>query len=161
MRDADQSFTFRRSLRLRGYDYRQAGAYFVTLCTQWKRKRFGTVKDGEMLQNDLGKVVSEQWEHVAKARSNIQLDLYVVMPNHLHGVIIIDDNHCKDSFGRMPSSFSRRSRTLLADSLGAIIGQFKAAVTRRAMSLHIDCDKKFGNETITNISFVANGRCTR
>lgn len=134
MRNPSRSSSSRRSIRLRGFDYRQAGAYFVTLCTDRKTKLFGTINDGEMELSDLGNVVTEEWRHMAIARRNVQLDLYVAMPNHLHGVMIIDGIQDRDSFQCPPATHLKQSGTLQAGSLGAIIGQFKTAVSRRAKS---------------------------
>ena len=132
MRKTSGPFTFRRSIRLPGYDYRQAGVYFVTLCAQRKSKIFGTIRDGVVTLSELGEVAYHEWVHMATARPNIQLDHFVVMPNHLHGLIVICDE--QDSLASRSKLCSRveRSRTLQAGSLGAIIGQYKVAVTRRA-----------------------------
>ena len=142
MQYQDQSYSSRRSIRLRGYDYRQSGAYFDTICANRKTKLFGTICEGEMVLNDLGKVANEEWQHLAKARTNVQLDLFVVMLNHLHGVIIIDDTRRCDAFGGVPAAKVKSSGTLPAGSLGAIIGQFKAAVTRRAKFPQLYCDQR-------------------
>ena len=142
MRDVNQTFISRRSVRLRGYDYRQAGVYFATICTHRKIKAFGSISKGEMMLNELGRVVSEEWQHISEARANVQLDLYVVMPNHLHGIIIIDDKLERGSDGLDKVSKHYQSRTLQAGSLGAIVGHFKAAVSRRAKRANIGCQQK-------------------
>ena len=142
MRNISPPRNARRSVRLRGYDYRQAGVYFVTVCTHRKIKAFGSISEGEMITNDLGCVVSNEWRHIAEARANVQLDLYVVMPNHLHGIIIIDDRLERDSY-RFDKAFNRnQSGTLQAGSLGAIVGHFKAAVSRRAKRANVGCQRK-------------------
>ena len=79
----------RRSLRLKGYDYSQAGAYFVTICAHGKKCLFGEVVDGEMRVNELGTILVEEWGKSAEIRSEIELGPYVVMPNHFHGIILI------------------------------------------------------------------------
>jgi len=84
----------RRSLRLKGYDYSQAGAYFVTICTHDRIHLFGEVMDGEMRVNQWGSIVREEWFRTAQLRLYVVLydDEFVVMPNHIHGVIwIVDD----------------------------------------------------------------------
>ena len=73
----------RRSVRLKGYDYSQAGAYFVTICTHKQQPLFGTVVDGQMRLSLLGQLVYTEWQQTAVVRPN------VVMPNHLHGIIVI------------------------------------------------------------------------
>ena len=82
----------RRSIRLRGYDYSQPGVYFVTLCTHNQEHLFGEVVDGEMRLNELGQVVREEWLRSAEIRREIILDAFVIMPNHLHGIVIITDD---------------------------------------------------------------------
>ena len=131
------AFNFRRSIRLQGYDYSKEGVYFVTLCTRLQTALFGEIVDGEMRLSELGKIVEEEWQHIATVRLNVKLDQYVVMPNHLHGLVFIEDIEHKEI---SPFQDRERSSTLQAGSLGAIVGQFKVAVTRRGKSrqLHLD-----------------------
>jgi REP element-mobilizing transposase RayT len=79
----------RRSIRLPEYDYAQAGAYFVTLCTHNREPLFGDIVDGEMALNEFGEIVHRCWTALPGHFSHVCLDAFVVMPNHLHGVIII------------------------------------------------------------------------
>ncbi len=84
----------RRSIRLKGYDYTQAGAYFVTIVTQDRAHLFGEVVNGEMRLNEYGQIVCEEWFRTAALRANVRLfdDEFVVMPNHIHGIIWITDD---------------------------------------------------------------------
>ena len=82
----------RRSIRLKGYDYAQAGAYFVTICTQNRECLFGDVVDGAMRLNEFGEIVRLTWEDLPNHVANIVLDAFVVMPNHAHGIIFITDS---------------------------------------------------------------------
>ncbi|MEI7590680.1 MAG: hypothetical protein WCJ49_05150 [Deltaproteobacteria bacterium] len=79
----------RRSIRLRGYDYSQSGAYFITICTNNKRGLFGNVVDGEMVLNSVGEIVRDEWLRTEAMRYDICMDVFIVMPNHLHGIIMI------------------------------------------------------------------------
>jgi hypothetical protein len=81
----------RRSIRLKGYDYSQAGVYFVTICTQGRACLFGEVVDGEMRLNDAGRMVVAEWERLPALFPNVVLDAFVVMPNHIHGIVILTD----------------------------------------------------------------------
>ena len=81
----------RRSIRLKGYDYTQPGAYFITICTQGRECLFGEIIDGEMHLNEAGQIVVQTWQDLPNHISNVQLDAFVVMPNHVHGIIIITD----------------------------------------------------------------------
>jgi hypothetical protein len=89
----------RRSIRLPGWDYRSRGAYFVTIATQGRECLFGEVVDGEMVLSDFGNVVVEEWERTAQLRPYVRLDAFVVMPNHVHGIIWILDNDTTNVVG--------------------------------------------------------------
>jgi REP element-mobilizing transposase RayT len=78
----------RHSLRWPTYDYAEAGAYFVTVCTQGKKCLFGKVVDGEMRVNRWGEIVRETWDGLPRHYPHVDLDAFVVMPNHVHGIII-------------------------------------------------------------------------
>ena len=79
----------RKSIRLKGYDYSQAGFYFVTICCQHRACLFGGIVDGAMILNDAGKMVINEWLKLKKRFKNIELQEYVVMPNHFHGIVEI------------------------------------------------------------------------
>ncbi len=79
----------RRSIRLREYDYRSAGAYFVTICTFQRKCLFGSVMDGTMRLNERGHIVQTAWCDLPKHYPYVELDQFVIMPNHSHGVIVI------------------------------------------------------------------------
>ena len=79
----------RRSLRLRGFDYSQEGAYFVTICTHDRACLFGEVVDGEMRLNDVSRVVQTVWDGLLERFPSVELDAFVVMPNHVHGILVV------------------------------------------------------------------------
>ena len=79
----------RRSIRLSGYDYSQAGAYFVTICTQNRQCLFGEIVDGEMRLNNAGQMVQLVWAELAQHYAGVDIDGFVVMPNHIHGIVIL------------------------------------------------------------------------
>jgi REP element-mobilizing transposase RayT len=121
----------RRSIRLQGYDHTQNGAYFVTICAYQKVCLFGRILDGEMLMNDWGKIVQQEWEKTTVLRPSVELDAFVVMPNHVHGIIVISHDDM-DGRGMMHHAPTRREFPKpIANSLSSIGGAFKAAVTRR------------------------------
>ena len=76
----------RRSIRLKGYDYSQAGAYFVTICCQDRASMCGNIADGEMILKDAGQMIETQWQELINRFTNIALHEFVVMPNHFHGI---------------------------------------------------------------------------
>ena len=79
----------RRSIRMKGYDYSQPGAYFVTICTHGKQSLFGKIVDGEMKLNDFGRVVEFTWNDLVNHVDGIELGPFVIMPNHIHAIINI------------------------------------------------------------------------
>jgi putative transposase len=79
----------RRSLRLRGYDYAKAGAYFVTAVTQDREALFGEFVNGEMALSNLGRIVDVGWDEIAKRYAHAQTASFVVMPNHVHCIVIL------------------------------------------------------------------------
>ena len=80
----------RRSIRLKFYDYTQAGAYFVTICTHGRKCLFGLIENGKMVLNEYGRIVDFTWNDLVNHNSNIRLGEYVIMPNHFHGIIVIN-----------------------------------------------------------------------
>src|SRR5690606_28372731 len=79
----------RRSIRLKGYDYSRAGAYFITICCEGKVCRFGSVVANEMVLNEYGWIAYNEWIKLSKRFSNFELDVFQIMPNHMHGIIVI------------------------------------------------------------------------
>lgn len=118
----------RRSIRLPAYDYRRAGGYFVTTCTQGRACLFGEVIGGQMRLNDRGRIADEEWRRTAEVRENVRLDAFVIMPNHMHGIIVIVDNDRRDTARRVPT---REFGDPVSGSLPTIIGAYKSAVTKR------------------------------
>jgi putative transposase len=82
----------RRSIRLPGYDYTQNGAYFVTICTWQRQHLFGEVIDGTMHVGELGSIVEFHWHKLVKYHQHLELDAFVVMPNHVHGILVLMEN---------------------------------------------------------------------
>jgi putative transposase len=87
----DPSRHHRRSIRLKGYDYSRPGAYFITIVAQDRACLFGKVVDGVMHLSEVGQIVAESWQWLAAQYDYVTLDAWVVMPNHLHGIIVITD----------------------------------------------------------------------
>ncbi len=79
----------RRSIRLRGYDYSQNGLYFITICTQNRKHLFGTITNGQMALNPMGEIAHSEWFKTESMRPNLRLHEFIVMPNHIHGIIEI------------------------------------------------------------------------
>lgn len=121
----------RRSLRLNGYDYAQAGAYFVTICTQNRACLFGEVVDGKMRLNVFGEIAREEWFRTGQIRPNVELDAFVIMPNHIHGIIVIRGN--VGATRRVAPT--KHPAGPVSGSIGAIVGQFKSITAKRINEL--------------------------
>ena len=106
----------RRSIRLKGYDYTQPGANFITFCTYQRRHIFGEVVNGEMILNDAGKIARQEWFKTAELRPYVKLyeDEFVIMPNHGHGIIWIDEDWAQQRRAppALPTSLSVHSSVL-------------------------------------------------
>lgn len=125
----------RRSIRLKGYDYTQTGAYFITICTKGRQCLFGNVVNGEMQLNSLGHIAFNCWQTIPAHFPHIELDTFVVMPNHIHGILIITDNpvgarQClalnQHSEGN-PETFGKP----VGGSISTVIGSYKSVVSKR------------------------------
>jgi len=118
----------RRSIRLKEYDYTQPGGYFVTIVTFQRDCLFGEIVNEEMQLNEFGKITDECWRAIPEHFGNIDLGAYVVMPNHVHGVIVITDRVNADASARRGTIY--RAPTVVG-SIPTIVRSFKSAVTRR------------------------------
>ena len=135
----------RKSIRLKRYDYSQSGWYFITICTQNRKPIFGDIIDEEMALTEFGIIVKSEWEKTADIRNNINIDEFIIMPNHLHGIIgIIDDEYdlSKGTKEVRASSYSGKGTMHRAptteqfgkptsNSIPTIIRGFKSSVTKR------------------------------
>ena len=83
----------RRSIRLKGYDYSSKGMYYITLCVNKRLCLFGDIEDGEMKLNDAGKIVDRIWQEIPKYYPFVEIDEHTLMPNHLHGIIILNNEN--------------------------------------------------------------------
>ena len=82
----------RKRNRMRGFDYSRSGSYFVTICVRDHREVFGEIHEGQLTLNDYGKLVEKHWLEIPSHYQNVQLDEFIVMPNHVHGIIVIANN---------------------------------------------------------------------
>ncbi|PKB71051.1 MAG: hypothetical protein BZY87_08035 [SAR202 cluster bacterium Io17-Chloro-G6] len=119
----------RGSIRLPGYDYTQHGAYFVTMCVAGRRCIFGKIVNGMMQPNKNGLIVAGQWSGLPKHYSNVILDAFVLMPNHIHGILRLKDNETPPvGAGFKPAHAS--SETKFRHGLPEIIRGFKTFSSR-------------------------------
>jgi REP element-mobilizing transposase RayT len=151
----DPSKHHRRSTRLKGHGYTQAGVYVITLVTESRAHLFGAVVNDEMMLNECGIIALEEWMASGDIRKEIELDAYVIMPNHMHGIVaIVDDavvasgerpmndlvEPIRRGIRRMPDGEECDRRSPLpngpaAKSIGAWVAGYKSSVTRRIRAL--------------------------
>ena len=119
----------RRTIRLKGYDYTQAGAYHVTICVQDRKCLFGDIQNGEMVLNDIGKTVNNCWIEIPKHFPRVTLDEYIVMPNHLHGIIVIVG---ANDYSPLQNMKSIQHPHGTSKTIGSVIRGFKIGVIKWA-----------------------------
>ncbi len=133
----DNKIHHRKSIRLQNYDYSQAGAYFITICTQNKQCLFGDIVDDEMQLNDVGRIIQSIWNEISIYYPQVELDEFVIMPNHVHGIINIRSStlgagrKLAPAFSTLPSSMSVASSvpaefSSIAPTIGSIMRRFKS-----------------------------------
>ncbi len=144
---------------MRNYNYASGGVYFVTICTHQREPLFGEIQEGQMILNDLGQIVDQEWQTTARLRSWVELDAYVVMPDHFHAILVLHldsdpvgarrasplptpsslptplpsiSSTLSPKPSMSPTDIDEKSgvRKAVAGSLGSVIGAFKSAVTR-------------------------------
>jgi len=154
----DPSIHHRQSTRLKGYDYSQQGLYFITIITQGRINLFGNLNAGKMELNEFGQIVNDEWLKTPEIRLNVILDVFVIMPNHFHGIIGITQPDGATNVGATDEGATDvgatdegatdvgatdvgatcqvapttdRPNGPKSGSIGAIIGQFKMQTTKR------------------------------
>lgn len=118
----------RRSIRLKKYDYSSPGAYFITICTFKHHCLFGDVKDDNVILSRIGRIVEQYWQDITGHFEHIITDEYIIMPNHIHGIMIITSNQSRDTAYRVPTA--EKFSNPRVGSIPTVIRSFKSAVTR-------------------------------
>ena len=119
----------RHSIRLPGYDYSQPGAYYVTIVTQGREELFGGVVDGEVELNRFGEIVNHAWHDLPNHYPHIELDAFCIMPNHVHGIIVLNDDGVGAGLRPAPTPIPTRH------PLSEIVRAFKSYSARRINEL--------------------------
>ena len=141
----------RHSIRLKGYDYSSAGMYFVTICIQGRECVLGDVKDGKIILSDYGRIVKKCWNDLPHHYPHIQLDVFIVMPNHVHGIIWIMGNVGAglqpalirpDGTGLKPAP-TKTSQKITRHGLPEIIRAFKTFSARKINQIRNRSGTKF------------------
>ncbi|MDR2015537.1 MAG: hypothetical protein LBP99_07980 [Azoarcus sp.] len=146
----------RRSIRLKGYDYSQAGAYFITICTQDRACLFGEIADGEMRLNDAGRMVVSQWSAQTNRFPVVRLDAFVAMPNHIHGILWIEsdvtDGHPDDFVGAGLVPAHAGVRTHVSDGATTDGATTDGATTNRATANRATTNRATTNRATTRVA---------
>jgi len=91
--DKNNTYLNRRSIRLKGFDYTKQGAYFITICTNNRDNLFGEIVSDKIILNEYGEIANAVWKKIPNHFPNVELDEYIIMPNHVHGIIVIEGNN--------------------------------------------------------------------
>jgi len=113
-----------RSRRLRGYNYEKPDNYFVTIVTKNRKPIFGQIKAKSMELNEIGLVVRQSWEWLKNQYDYVELDEFIIMPNHLHGIVVMRNDRCVSR--NAPASITTKRK-----SLDRLIGAFKTVLTKQ------------------------------
>ena len=151
----------RRSIRLKGYDYSQAGLYFITVCVYDRKCLFGKIENDEMILNEFGTIAYQQWETLHTRFINMELDVFQIMPNHMHGIIaltefvgatlavapdadgaVADQNSVADQIGAGASP-APITTIMKPKTIGDIVGAYKSLVANECLNIY-----KIKNETM-------------
>jgi len=129
----------RRSIRLKGYDYSQSGLYYVTICCQDRICRFGKIENGEMILNEYGQIAFDEWMKLPERYPNVFLDAFQIMPNHIHGIIVLNDTPVGATLAVAPFA----------------VAQNNNAVAPFAVAQNNDADAQNNNAVVQNNNAVA------
>lgn len=121
------------SARLKGYDYCHDGAYFITICTKEMIHYFGEIKSGRMNLSGIGKIAENFWKEIPNHFPSIILDKYIIMPNHIHGILILNSQPvqtpCMGVSEESPDQKQANKKAWKSNSIGSIINQYKRICT--------------------------------
>lgn len=140
------------SIRAQWWDYGWNGAYFITICTQDRKHYFGEIRNNKMILSHAGIIADLLWHQIPIHHDNVELGDFVVMPNHIHGILIIDrqnniDLDCADNLNDLhnvqtghalslpPKPGSQRFQNIGKNTISSIVGSYKSAVTKHANRL--------------------------
>lgn len=140
----------------KNWDYRWAGAYFITICTQNREHYFGEMANGKMQLSNIGVIADVLWHQIPQHHQNVELGAFVVMPNHVHGILIINDHadnvisdnvetgHSLSLRSNQPPQPEQKTigqnrfQNIGKNSISSMIGSYKSAVTKHARRLGFD-----------------------
>lgn len=122
----------RKINRMKGYDYKTPGYYYVTICTKDRKEWFGKIIERKMVLNDIGRLAQKYWIEIRKHNPQITIDEYIVMPNHIHGILILTH---QDNVGDADLRPLQKRQNML---LSTVIHGFKSSITRELKRKNIE-----------------------
>ncbi len=154
-----------KSIRLPDWDYGSDGAYFITICVKNMECVLGEIKNGEMQFSSIGKMVQKYWYEIPQHFENIQLDEFVVMPNHIHGIVVICNEryvYCRDAINRVSTGndkcnvggITKHHNPMLSKSLSTIVrwykGRCKFEINQMQNKIFFQWQSRFHERIIRN-----------
>jgi REP element-mobilizing transposase RayT len=125
----------RKSIRLKGYDYSQAGLYFITICVHNRKHLFGKIENGEMILNEYGTIAQQQWKKLQERFPNFKLDTFQIMPNHMHAIISLSHLTIPVRAGFIPAPNQGQPQGIAPTTIGNIIGAYKSLVANESLKI--------------------------
>ena len=154
------SIHYRRSIRLKGYDYSRPGMYFITICCQDRECRFGYIENQTMILNQFGIIARNEWYKLPKRFNNLQLDVFQIMPNHIHAIIILNESPVRATPADAPNDDDPADAPNEQDGAGAspapimasisnptvgdIVGAYKSLVANECLKIFKSKNEKMG-----------------
>ncbi|WP_343696163.1 transposase [Flavobacterium sp.] len=124
------------SIRAQWWDYGWNGAYFITICTQDRKHYFGEIQNNKMVLSEVGIIADLLWYQIPIHHKNVELGDFVVMPNHIHGILIIDNVQTGHALSQLSQHvLSPRFQNIGKNTISSIVGSYKSAVTKHANRL--------------------------
>lgn len=121
----------RKSIRLKGYDYSRSGSYFITICTENREHFFGFIKDDEICLSEIGKIVEFEWFKTPEIRKEIELGQFVIMPNHIHAVVCINNDNDTDEIIFEKENSPENKFKMKPRSLSSFVSGFKSTIAKK------------------------------
>ncbi|NJN28819.1 MAG: hypothetical protein HC819_24005 [Cyclobacteriaceae bacterium] len=141
----------RRSIRLRGHDYSQAGMYFVTICCQDRACRLGKIENDRMILNECGNIAYAEWLKLTERFSNFELDVFQIMPNHMHGINALNDVSVGATLAVAPNTVAPNNANIRSEAspaptktIGDIVGAYKSLVANGCLDIYKSKNKTMG-----------------
>ncbi len=132
----------RKSIRLQTWDYRENAPYFITICTKEKLHYFGKIENNKMIYSPIGAIANVLWYEMKNRNKHIELGEFVVMPNHIHGILILQNNNpvgTGQALSVVQAPIGKhRYQNIGKNSVSSIVGGYKSAVTKHANRLGLE-----------------------